>query len=117
VKFKVDENLPATVTQLLRQAGHDALSIIDQNLGGESDLMIATICRQEKRAIVTLDMDFADIRTYPPDKHAGIIVLRLRKQDIPSITAVVKRILAVLEREVPDAQLWIVNEQRIRILE
>jgi hypothetical protein len=30
---------------------------------------------------VTLDLDFANIRAYPPGKHAGIVVLRLKHQD------------------------------------
>jgi hypothetical protein len=30
MRFKVDENLPAEVAQLLRAAGHDALTVVDQ---------------------------------------------------------------------------------------
>jgi hypothetical protein len=32
MRFKVDENLPADVAQLLRAAGHDALTVVDQPL-------------------------------------------------------------------------------------
>ncbi|MBF0173618.1 MAG: DUF5615 family PIN-like protein [Magnetococcales bacterium] len=37
MKFKIDENLPAEVTVFLRSAGHDALSVRDQDLGGAND--------------------------------------------------------------------------------
>jgi Domain of unknown function (DUF5615) len=33
MRFKIDENLPIEVAELLRAAGHDALTVLDQNLG------------------------------------------------------------------------------------
>ena len=37
MQFKTDENLPLEVTELLRSAGYGAMSVIDQDMGGESD--------------------------------------------------------------------------------
>ena len=74
MKFKIDENLPVEIAALLRDAGYEATSVVDQGLGGSADPDIAAVCRKENRALVTLDMDFADIRTY---QHSGLIVLRL----------------------------------------
>jgi len=34
MKFKVDENLPVEVADLLRQAGYDATTVVEQHLGG-----------------------------------------------------------------------------------
>jgi uncharacterized protein DUF5615 len=34
MKFKIDENLPIEAAALLREAGHDALTVHDQNLRG-----------------------------------------------------------------------------------
>ena len=64
MQFKIDENLPVDVADLLRQAGHDAATIWDQNLVGSRDQVIAEICQREKRCLITLDKHFADIRTY-----------------------------------------------------
>ena len=50
------------ITNLLRQAGHDAITVFDQDLQGHSDTEIASVCRAEKRVIVTIDLDFSDIR-------------------------------------------------------
>jgi len=33
MQFKVDENLPIEVAELLNVAGHDALTVLDQKLG------------------------------------------------------------------------------------
>jgi hypothetical protein len=35
--FKLDENLPAEATELFQAAGHDALSALDQALGGQTE--------------------------------------------------------------------------------
>jgi predicted nuclease of predicted toxin-antitoxin system len=80
-KFKIDENLPAEVADLLTSGGHDAVTVPAQRLAGQADSNIAAVCRAESRAIVPLDLDFGDIRTYPPADYAGIIVLRLRRAD------------------------------------
>jgi len=37
MRFKTDENLPIEVAELLRRHGHDALSVIDQQLAGHPD--------------------------------------------------------------------------------
>jgi predicted nuclease of predicted toxin-antitoxin system len=73
VKFKIDENLPIEIAGLLRDAGYGATTVVDQGLGGSADPDIASVYRNEDRVLVTLDMDFADIRTYPPNQHSGLI--------------------------------------------
>jgi hypothetical protein len=53
-KFKLDENLPLEATDVLQGAGHDAVSVMDQQMGGQSDTNVAEVCQQEGRVIVTL---------------------------------------------------------------
>ena len=65
MRFKVDENLPVEVAEMLRQVGHDAATVLEQHLGGSDDAQLAALCQLESRIFVTLDMDFSDIRSYP----------------------------------------------------
>ena len=96
MKLKLDENLPESLIPLFSRAGHDASPATSQGLGGQADSRIAQVCRQETRVLVTLDSGFADIRAYPPQEHAGIIVLRLRHQDTKHVRKTVSRILPLL---------------------
>ncbi len=64
---------------------------------------------------MTLDLDFADIRVYPPEEFSGLIVLRLRRQDKIHVLKVVTRLMEMSFRESPDKHLWIVEEERVRI--
>jgi len=113
--FKVDENLPIEVAQLLVEAGHSASTALSEGLGGASDKAILAVASSERRVLVTLDIGFADIRTYPPAQSPGIIVLRLRRQDKLYVVDVVKRLIPRLTSQDVGKKLWIVEDRRIRI--
>lgn len=87
MRFKVDENLPIDVAEVLRANGHDVMTIFDQKMVGERDPKVASVCKAEDRAIITLDLDFSDIRTYPPGVYPGIIILRPRTQSKSDVLA------------------------------
>ena len=76
---------------------------------------MAAVCQQEERVVVTLDLDFADIRTYPPADHAGIIVFRLTLLDKFHVLSVLRRLLSILDQEPLAGKLWIVDETSVRI--
>ena len=115
MKFKIDENLPVEFAQILQSAGHDAATVLDETLSGAPDMQVVVVCLLEDRAIVTVDLDFADIRLYPPEEHPGIIVLRVKSQDKEYLLQCLNRLLPFLEKEALNGRLWIVEEDRIRI--
>lgn len=115
MKFKLDENLPAPAVEVLRAAGHDAVSLLDQIPAGAEDAVVARLVQQEERVLVTLDLDFADIRAYEPGAYRGIVVLRPRRGSADEVVGLLKQLVGALERESPDGRLWIVDSQRIRI--
>ena len=80
MRFKLDENLSPTIAGLLSWVGHDAATVAEQGLAGAEDLDIASVCLDEGRILVTLDLDFADVRAYPPHRYPGLIVLRINSQ-------------------------------------
>jgi predicted nuclease of predicted toxin-antitoxin system len=115
MKFKFDENLPSDLGDLLRDEGHDAHSVFDEQLGGSPDTGIARACKDESRILITLDLDFANILNYPPEDYPGIVVLRLARQDKRSVLAIIPRVLELLRSERIAQRLWIVDEKRTRI--
>ena len=112
--FKTDENLPAEAAEVLRGAGFDVVTVLDEMLGGQPDRNIAQVCRSERRALVTLDLDFANIEAYPPGEYEGIVVLRLARQDRDRVVAVLRGLLPHLSGVDLKGRLWIVEETRIR---
>ena len=67
--------------------------------------------------LVTQDLDFSDIRTYPPGEYAGIIVFRLPSAARDALLEVGAILIERLRESSPEGQLWIVEDSRIRIRE
>lgn len=109
MKFKIDENMPLEVAELLRNAGHDSTTVTEQNLTGTSDTSLADMCRKEKRVLVTLDNDFSDIRTYPPDELPGIMVMRLNRQDKFHVLEIFGQAIHLFTKEPIERHLWIIE--------
>ena len=115
MKFKVAENLLIELAELLNEAGHDAVTVHDEKLGGADDDDIAPVCQREARAFLTFDLGFSDIRSYPPSNYPGLIVFRLKFQDRPHVLKVCERLVEIMKTEVVEHCLWIVEESRVRI--
>ena len=115
MRFKIDENLPIEIADTLQQAGHDVETVHSERLTGANDQHLSEICQKEARALITLDIGFADIRTYPPEDFPGLIVLRSKRQDKRFILTIIQKLIPALEKEELTGKLWIVEEHRIRV--
>lgn len=115
MRLKIDEILHDDVAAFLAAAGHDVHTVHDEGMRGAVDRDIAQRCCDEDRALITLDLDFADIRAYPPKNFAGLLVLRVGNQSLPHILNVMASVLKLLEREPLSGRLWIVTESGVRI--
>jgi len=76
VKFLVDENLSARVSESLRVAGFDAIHILDVNMGGATDIEISEYARKTGRAIISADDDFASLLAKNGTICPSLILLR-----------------------------------------
>lgn len=115
MQFKIDENLPLEIADLLVGASYHAKTVNDQQLQGIKDPILIDVCRTEHRVLVTLDTDFSDIRAYPPEEFTGIIVLRVGSQAKNHVIKVFRSIMPLIGREPLIQHLWIVEETKVRI--
>ncbi len=76
MRIKLDENLSRKLKPLLRESGHNVSTVKDEALLSSPDPVIASACRSEDRMLFTLDVEFADLRKYPPGSHPGIVLFR-----------------------------------------
>jgi predicted nuclease of predicted toxin-antitoxin system len=96
LKFKIDENLRAKYSSILRGVSFEADTVSDEKLSGASDSVLSDRCRAEDRVLMTPDLDFASVQAYPPVSHPGIAVFRPKSQDKPRLVALLKRLVPVL---------------------
>ena len=116
MKFKLDENLGTLGKDLLEADGHDVMTVSEQKLGGIPDEQLFDICRDEKRALVTLDHDFGQTLRFPPENTAGVVVLESGgRQSSAVIIARVEELVLHLRENSVEGRLWILEPGRLRI--
>lgn len=116
MKFKLDENFGTRTQQLFRAVGHDVLTVRDQGLHSCPDKHLYEVCCDEHRCLVTLDLDFADVTRFPPEKSDGIVVIRVPKNpSISLLERLISQFLQSLSNMSVVNRLWIVEVGRIRI--
>lgn len=114
MRFKVDENLPTEAARDLRAAGHDTESVVDEGLAGSPDPPLMERAKREERVFLTMDKGVADVRRFPPEEYAGIVLLRPRTSGRAALIAFLRRHLAeLLECDLP-GHLLVVTDGGIR---
>jgi predicted nuclease of predicted toxin-antitoxin system len=94
MRFLLDANMPRSALAVFVLFGHEAVLAKDVGLGSASDDEIAARARSTGSVLLTRDLDFADIRRYPPDEYNGIVVLRLPDTTVAGeIALILKRFL------------------------
>lgn len=116
MKFKLDENFGTRTQHLFKAQGHDVETVLSEGLQGSTDESLLDICRHERRCMVTLDMDFANVLQFSPSSTSGIAVIRLPKNpSIAILERLISQFLQALKSRSIEGSLWIVEMGRIRI--
>jgi predicted nuclease of predicted toxin-antitoxin system len=116
MRFLLDADMSRSSAAVLRGLGHDVTDVRDVGLGSASDDEIFRYAQTEQRIIITADLDFADVRMYPPGTHAGIIAVRLPDHfKTAAINRVLETAIPQLERTEISQTLVIIETDSIRI--
>ena len=93
------------------------MTVVEEEMSGIRDVDLFGVCQAEERVLMTLDLDFGDIRLYPPSQSPGVLVFRVEPQDKYRLLECLQRIIPLIKQESITKTLWIVEEDRIRIRE
>jgi hypothetical protein len=72
MRFLIDANLPRSIIELIASLGHEGEFARDTGLAAAPDSEIAARAETTGAALLTRDLDFSDIRRYPPALYYGI---------------------------------------------
>lgn len=78
------------------------------------DEVVAQAARQEDRMLLTLDLDFADLRKYNPGDHPGVILFRPARFGAQSVSAFVEHFVRETRLDEFVGCLVIVEADRVR---
>jgi predicted nuclease of predicted toxin-antitoxin system len=99
VKFKLDENLPISASDVVTGAGHDADTVAAEGLQGAPDIAVVAAAAGAGRVLISLDRGLRDIRAHPPGSHTGIVVLRLPDQSAASVCKAIGELMDLTDLE------------------
>ena len=115
MRLKLDENLGNRGAEALQAAGHDVATVFGQGLMAASDTELIRVCHDERRCLVTLDLDFSNPLRFNPADYSGIAVLRPPSQ--PSrgeLLLAIETLIGGLEKADISGKLWIIQVGAIR---
>lgn len=117
MRLKLDENFDVRLVPLLEHEGFDVDTVRDESLSGARDETIYQACRDSRRVLVTLDLDFANPLRFPPEPTEGIVIVRVPRPLLSLIRSTLLSALPEVKSNPPKGALWIVEPGRIRIHE
>lgn len=78
LRFLADHCISNSIIQTLRDAHHEVLRLKDLLPVGSRDDVVLAKAQEIDAILLSLNGDFADIVTYPPKRHHGIVALQMR---------------------------------------
>lgn len=77
IKFLLDENMPFSSIEMLRDNGFDVEHLRFTGLRGVADSKVAEYAKSKKAILITKDKEFGNPLSYPKNSHHGLIIIRL----------------------------------------
>ena len=115
MKLKLDENLSRHLKPNLTRFGHDVKTAADEKVLSQPDRMIGAAAQREGRMLLTLDLEFADLRKYPPGEHPGVFLFRPKTFGPLSVNRFVEQFVRDAELEMLSGCVVVVDPDRVRI--
>ena len=112
MKFKLDENTPWILKRIIEDKGnHQVDSVFHENITGIDDKSLNIICFKDKRILITLDYDFANLK----DNFYGIIILRPKGQGKNAVKTIFEQFMNNFKLVDVIGKILIVEPKQIRI--
>ena len=115
MRIKLDENLPSELAADARAAGHDADTVLDEDLGGADDEIVVAAAKAERRVLFTLDKGIANQIRFPRPATAGLVLFRLGSEGRGAVVEFVRSHLRQLLQMDTEDRVTVVSPTRIRI--
>ncbi|MBI3000251.1 MAG: DUF5615 family PIN-like protein [Deltaproteobacteria bacterium] len=114
MKLLADLHISPRTIEFLRSLGHDVVRVNEILPITAADEEIITGSIEERRVIVTQDLDLSALIALSGKSLPSLISLRLHSSRIEYVNALLEKVLPTLEEEVLQGVIISVQDERIR---
>ena len=111
----IDQNVRVEVAEALRQDGNEVVHASEAHLDRRDDEEVLRFAMARGLAIVTFDVDLAELAFWRREPHHGIIRLRIEPQIPTHVLPILRGFLTTHSPESLKNSLVILAENRMRI--
>lgn len=115
MRFLADMGVSLKTVKVLRDNQHEVAHLAELGLQRLPDDQILQKAEQEKRTILTFDLDFADLLATGAKKFPTVILFRTRHRKPDFITSRILEIVASSEKELEAGSIVMVSDADYRI--
>ncbi|MFA5072953.1 MAG: DUF5615 family PIN-like protein [Nitrospirota bacterium] len=115
MNFIADMHISPLTVAALRNAGYAIIRVTEKLPATSSDKEIVQLADQDKATIITQDLDFTAIVAQSGLQGPSIISLRVADAKPQAITALLKKVLPLVEADIAKGALISVDDEGYRI--
>ena len=112
-KFIADVNVEKTLVDFLKAQGFDIIWIPDYDCKLNDDELLK-LANKENRVLITNDKDFGELVFLQKKLTTGIILIRIKGQDVKKKLRSLKKLISLYENKI-DNHFIVISDRRIRI--
>ncbi len=113
IKFLADVNIEKDIVDFIKKSEYDVLWIPDYNCRLNDDELLK-LAKNENRILITNDKDFGELLFLQKKISAGIILKRVKNQDVKQKLYAFKKLLDYYPQKIKN-HFIVLTEKRIRI--
>ena len=111
----LDHCVPRKFLTLIASWGYEASLLSEHSKPDIPDGEVVAIAQQLDAVFLTVDMDFSNILTYPPQDYAGIVVIRYQARNEAQVIDALRQALEDLYRDDLRGALVVISEDHYRV--
>ncbi|ETR69432.1 MAG: hypothetical protein OMM_09597 [Candidatus Magnetoglobus multicellularis str. Araruama] len=116
-RFLLDENMPFTLLELLRNRGYEADHLKKLEKVGIKNGEVYKVAEQQGSWILTRDSDFRSYHKFVMHNIRGVIVFALTDTTTRNVLDVMKRFLKKHDDKLTSKHLIIIDDSKVKIYE
>lgn len=115
IKMLLDQGLPRTAANLLRERGWDVQHVSELGMSRAEDVAIIALARQEQRMVVTLDADFHALLAVSGATGPSVLRIRMEGLKAEQFASLIERVLALAGEELNLGAMITLADGKVRI--